>query len=231
MEQEPRSRPGDADQGSAAHHAYVFVKERLLDGRFASGTLLSENEIARQLEISRTPVRQAFLQLETEEILELYPRRGALVKPVSTSDAYDVLEVRLLVETHCAERAARRGASLAAAFRDSLAEQERTLETGGTGFAVADRQFHRLIVAANENRILMRQYDALRDRQQRMLATAIALDETLIVQFIAEHRQIAGAIERGDGRAAADLVTAHLRGAYERGRGPLRGRFTDSDRW
>ncbi len=201
---------------SAARRAYAFVKQRLLDGRFASGTLLSENALARQLGISRTPVRQAFVQLEAEELVELYPRRGALVRAVSPSEADDVLEARLLIETHCARRVAAEGAALAGALGESIAEQERALLAGGVGFVRADREFHRTIVAANRNEILIRQYDALRDRQQRMLATAVGRDLTRMAQLIAEHRQIAAALERGDPGAAADRIAAHLRGAYER---------------
>ncbi len=205
---------------SAASRAYAFVKDRLLDGRYASGTLLSENDLARQLGISRTPVRQAFVQLEAEELVELYPRRGALVRSVSASESDDVLEARLLIETHCARRVAAGAAALAVTLGDSIAEQERSLLDGGAGFIVADREFHRKIVAANGNEILIRQYDALRDRQQRMLAAAVARDRPRIAQFIAEHRKIADALARGDASAAAELMTAHLRGAYERPRRP-----------
>jgi DNA-binding GntR family transcriptional regulator len=206
--------------GSASRRAYAFVKERLLDGSYASGILLSENELARELGISRTPVRQALVQLEVEEMLDLYPRRGALVRPVSPSEAEDVLEARMLIETHCARRVALGGAAPGDAMHESLVRQESLLASGGAGFVVADREFHRLIVAANRNEILARQYDALRDRQQRMLATAIARDQVLIAQFIAEHRQIADAIEQGDAQEAAELTAAHLRGAYMRGRRP-----------
>jgi DNA-binding GntR family transcriptional regulator len=205
---------------SAARRAYTFVKERLLDGRYASGMLLSENELARRLGISRTPVRQAFVQLEAEDMLELYPRRGALVRPVSSSEADDVLEARLLIETHCARRVAADGPRLAEALRDSIVDQESALSGGGIGFIVADREFHRRIVAANRNDILLHQYDALRDRQQRMLATAISSDRGRIARFIAEHREIADAFERGDADAAATLTDTHLRGAYQRTRRP-----------
>src|SRR6187200_2264814 len=107
---------------SAAQIAYDYVKERLLDGRFAGGTLLSENEIAQRLGLSRTPVRQAFVQLEAEGLLELYPRRGALVVPISASEADDVLEARLLIEQHAARRAA--AAAPAEEMRAAIAEQE-----------------------------------------------------------------------------------------------------------
>src|SRR3954451_7664571 len=139
--------------GSAAARVYAHMKERLLDGRFPGGTLLSENEIAQRLGLSRTPVRQAFVQLEGEQLLELYPKRGALVVPISPSEASDVLEARLLIEQHCARRAAVVGGpALAAELAETIAAQERSLEEG-VGFAWADRQFHRAIVSAAGNKL------------------------------------------------------------------------------
>ena len=200
---------------SAGERAYRYVKERLLDGRYPGGVLLSENELARELGISRTPVRQAFVQLEAEELLDLYPRRGALVRPVSMAEADDVLEARLLIETHCVGRVAAQDPALALVLLEEIAGQERTLADGGAGFTVADREFHHTIVAANGNAILVRQYDALRDRQQRITATLVARDPARVAQFIAEHREIAGAIERRDPDLAVGLIHSHLRGAYE----------------
>jgi DNA-binding GntR family transcriptional regulator len=212
------ARPGFTRRSSSAARAYQVAKERLLDGSWEPGTLLSENELAKELGISRTPVREAFLQLEAEDLLDLYPRRGALVKPISPSEAEDVLEARLLIETHCAARVAAGDAQVAAALRASVAEQDQALRDGGVGgtpFVIADREFHRLIVAANGNDLLTRQYDALRDRQQRIAATAVARDPARIAGFIAEHREIAAAIEQRDPEAAADRVAAHLRRANE----------------
>jgi DNA-binding GntR family transcriptional regulator len=82
----------------------------------------------------------------------------------------------MLIETHCARRVAVDGRALSGAMRDSFVAQKRALVSGGDGFVVADREFHRLIVAADGNEILTRQYDALRDRQQQMLATALTRD-------------------------------------------------------
>ena len=200
---------------SAADRAYGFVKSRLLDGRFAGGTLLSENEVARQLGISRTPVRQAFLQLEAEEMLELYPRRGALVRPIGSSEDEDVLEARLLIEGHCVARVAAGEDAPGDVLRGWLVEQEATLQRGGDDFVAADRAFHRAIVAANGNEILTRQYDALRDRQQRIAASAVARDPARIERFIAEHRAIAEAIAARDPARAVALTTSHLRSAHE----------------
>ena len=199
---------------SAAQIAYEYVKVRLLDGRFAGGTLLSENEIAHRLDVSRTPVRQAFVQLEAEGLLELYPRRGALVVPISPSEAEDVLEARMLIEQHSARRAVHAGTALVAALEEHIAEQEEALGNGA-GFAWADRRFHRAIVEAAGNRLLTRQYDALRDRHQRIAAATVARDPTRIAHFIAEHRELAAALERGDADSAVAVTAAHLHSAHE----------------
>jgi DNA-binding GntR family transcriptional regulator len=214
MSADLQSRP-KVPAGSAGARAYRYVKERLLDGRYPGGMLLSENQLARELGISRTPVSQAFVQLEAEELLDLYPRRGAVVRPVSISEADDVLEARLLIETHCVRRIAAHGPALAAVLLAAVARQERALQDGGAGFTVADREFHRAIVAANRNPILVRQYDELRDRHQRITATLVARDPARGAQFIAEHREIAEALERRQAEHAVRLVDAHLRGAYE----------------
>src|SRR3954462_9943956 len=111
--------------GSAAARVYAHVKERLLDGSSPGGALLWETELSQQLGLSRTPVRQAFVQLEAEGLLELYPKRSALVVLVAASEIEDVFEARLLVEGHCARRAATAGGRpVPTEFAEAIAEQE-----------------------------------------------------------------------------------------------------------
>ena len=76
---------------SASERAYRHVKDRILDGSLPGGELISEGEIAEALGMSRTPVRAAFGQLEAEGLLRLYPKRGALVVPVSASETEAVM--------------------------------------------------------------------------------------------------------------------------------------------
>src|SRR4029453_8631377 len=83
---------------TAKDRAYVFTKERVLDSTFAGGHMITEGEVADALGMSRTPVREAFLRLEGEGLLRLYPKRGALVVPVSVGEIEAVSETRMLVE-------------------------------------------------------------------------------------------------------------------------------------
>lgn len=206
--------PADADRRTvpaAKDRALEFVKERILDGTYPGGALLSEGEIAGALGVSRTPVREAFLLLEAEGLMRLYPKRGALVVGVSPEEVRDVMETRLLVERHAAGRVARGGADVGRVLDALIARQERLIaRRDQAGFVQADREFHRAIVAAAGNRILERLYDALRDRQRRMNAISIARDPSLAARFIEDHRAIAAAIAAGDADAAEEATARHL---------------------
>src|SRR3954465_1157515 len=152
-------------RGAAKERAYAYTKQRGLDSRFPGGSMLSEGEVANALELSRTPVREAFTQLESEGLLRLYPKRGALVVPVSAAELEDGIETRWVIERYAIERAiAAPGDVVAALCR--LTERQEEL-TGGE-FVEADRAFHRTLVEATGNRILLGLYDSLRDRQRRM---------------------------------------------------------------
>jgi DNA-binding GntR family transcriptional regulator len=105
-------------------------------------------------------------------------------------------------------------------LKEVLDAQESALVVGEPDFATLDRTFHRIIVAAAGNQFLTRQYDALRDRHRRLTATTVAQDPTRIARFVAEHREIAAAVERGDGDAAAELSARHLYSAHELARRP-----------
>lgn len=207
-----------ADRPPAAKdRAYAFVKERILDGAYPGGELLSEGEVADALGVSRTPVREAFLLLEAEGLMRLYPKRGALVVPVSPAEVRDLMDTRLLVERDAARRVARdegRRGRVATELQDLLDRQQAALDAGDVAvFVQTDREFHHQIVAAAGNAILTRLSDSLRDRQRRMVATTVARDPALMRRFLDEHRAICEAIGAGDARAAGRLVEAHLDGA------------------
>jgi DNA-binding GntR family transcriptional regulator len=88
----------------AADRAYALTKELVLTGELPGGHLFSEGEIAERLGVSRTPVREAFLRLQAEDLLTLIPKRGAVVVPVPPGEAEDVLDAREAIETAAVRR-------------------------------------------------------------------------------------------------------------------------------
>lgn len=200
---------------TAADRAYAYAKQRILDGRYPGGELISEGDVADGVTLSRTPVREAFLRLQAEGLLRLYPKRGALVVPVSPGEVEAVMETRELVERFALAKVIAAGAPVAAAMHELIARQEALARRGREAeFVEADRELHRLVVAAAGNAILLALYDSLRDRQSRMGLAALARDGTRVEQILAEHRELARAVAEGDEPRALACISAHLEGTF-----------------
>ncbi|MGW2339719.1 GntR family transcriptional regulator [Streptomyces sp. NPDC001661] len=209
----PRTQPHQTKPTSAATTVYAVTKELILTGELPGGSLISEGEIAERVQVSRTPVREAFLRLESEELLALHPKRGAVVVPVPPGEAADVLEMRQAVEQSAAERIARVG--LAAEDEKRLRELiGRQRELAGDGdvraFAVADEAFHRGVVEASGNAIAARFYETLGDRQRRMSVSALGHRPERLPGLADEHEALLGHLRARDGAAFADALRAHL---------------------
>ncbi|RSS66672.1 GntR family transcriptional regulator [Streptomyces sp. WAC06614] len=196
---------------TAADRVYRHIKQGVLDRRYEGGTLLTEGELAEAVGVSRTPVREGLLRLETEGLIKLYPKKGALVLPVSAQEIADVVETRLLVEEFTVHRAVPAPPALLARLEELVAAQERHAASGDlAAFAVEDRCFHAEIVRHAGNQILSRLYDQLRDRQLRMGVAVIHAHPDRVAQNLAEHREILAAVRAGDGERAAACVRAHV---------------------
>jgi DNA-binding GntR family transcriptional regulator len=197
---------------TATSRAYEHVKQAILDRAYPGGALLSEGEIATAVGVSRTPVREALLRLETEGLLRLYPKRGALVLPVSAQEISDVMETRELVETFTAGRADL-GPELVEELSQRLAAMRDHASAGDAKeFAYADRCFHRTLVAAAGNEILTQLYDSMRDRQLRM-ARLTASDPVRTADAIRDHAEILEAVRSGDRERVRAAIHGHLRTA------------------
>jgi DNA-binding GntR family transcriptional regulator len=212
---------------NAVDRAYDFAKSRILDGQYPGGELISEAHVADKVGISRTPVREAFLRLQSEGLLRLYPKRGALVVPVSVSEIENVMETRLVIERHAIQKVVRERHDLASELHAAM-ERQRMLarERKTTDFVAADREFHRLFIAATGNEILLSLHDSMRDRQTRMGLTALARSDARVQQILEEHEGIARAVVARDERRAADQIVRHLMGTSV-----LLGARGDSLRW
>ncbi|EPH44959.1 putative HTH-type transcriptional regulator in unstable DNA locus [Streptomyces aurantiacus JA 4570] len=203
--------PKSLKQPPAAERVYAHVKQAVLERRYEGGTLLTEGELAEAVGVSRTPVREALLKLEVEGLLRLYPKKGALVLPVSAQEIADVVETRLLVETHSVRKAVPAPPGLLDRLTELLEKQREQAESGDlAAAAVTDRCFHAEIVRSGGNDILSRLYDQLRDRQLRMGVAVMHSHPDRIAKTLAEHEEILAALTAEDAEAAVDVVTRHV---------------------
>ncbi|WP_369170719.1 GntR family transcriptional regulator [Streptomyces sp. R28] len=198
-------------QPPAADRVYTHVKQGVLERRYEGGILLTEGELAEAVGVSRTPVREALLRLEVEGLIKLYPKKGALVLPVSAQEIKDVVETRMLVEEHAARKAVPAPPGLIARLEELLAQQKDQAAAGDlAGAAVTDRCFHAEIVRSGGNEILSRLYDQLRDRQLRMGVAVLHSHPDRIAKTLVEHEEILQALRSGDAEAAVGMVHRHI---------------------
>jgi DNA-binding GntR family transcriptional regulator len=200
---------------TATQRAYAFTKDRILDGSFEGGDFISEGDVASLVKLSRTPIREAFLRLESEGWLRLYPKRGALIVPVSPKEIDQVIDVRLLIETFVVSRIGVASAGLCTRLEEAIAKQEASAsKDAAREFAAADREFHRALVAEYGNEILLDFHDSLRDRQTRLGVATLIYHPTRLPKLVGEHRAILEALRSGDPGVQA-LITSHLEEARE----------------
>lgn len=200
---------------TAKDRALEYVKARVLTGAFPGGELISEGDVAAELGMSRTPVREAFLRLEAEGLLRLYPQRGALVVPVSPGEVREVIEARSVLEQFAAAKVIGGGpGARAAAFHRLSGELQRQRAAAAAAdwreFLEADRAFHAVTLEEAGNVILSGFYSSLRDRQMRMIGESALRDPSRTTSIVDEHLAIAEALRDGDQPRAQDAVRTHL---------------------
>lgn len=206
------------ETASAAEIAYEAVKARILDGDLAGGSMVSEGSIAEALGMSRTPVREAFLSLQAEGWMRLYPKRGALILEAQPRELQDVVEARVLVETDAVRRVARdahRARELAEVLTEIIERQRRAYVDGDlAGLAEADTAFHATIVEAGENALLAGFFASLRDRQRRMVARSLWRRDDRTMQVLADHDLLARLVADGDPDAFEMALARHIRNTH-----------------
>lgn len=200
---------------SASEQAYATVKELIVTGELPGGELISEGDIAGRMNLSRTPVREAFLRLQVEGWMRLYPKRGALVVPIAPGEAEHVVSARWLVEAGSVRSLVaddRVRMDLVGQLRASLEHQAEIAATGSRAeFSAADADFHRLIVSAGGNPLLDAFYAGLRERQRRMTTHSLAREPGQILRIVDDHTRLADLIEAADIDGFSDAVDAHMR--------------------
>ncbi|WP_199493485.1 GntR family transcriptional regulator [Marinitenerispora sediminis] len=196
---------------SGRERAYAFLKENYLADPDRQGEFINEQEVADRIGVSRTPIREALFLLAAEELVQLIPKRGAYVAPMTGREIGELMELRGMVERHAAERTLARGEPPLAAMRAALEKQAglRGAEQARE-FIAWDHRFHSELVAANGNEMLTKLYDGLRARQIRAGVVAVFSATGRQDAVLDEHERILRALASGDAAAAAAAIDTHL---------------------
>jgi DNA-binding GntR family transcriptional regulator len=194
-----------------ADAAYRVIRRRILDNNWAPGHQVLEQELALELGMSRTPVREACLRLASEGLVKVVPRHGMRVLPVSPSDMREIYEILGSLESLAAELVAKARPSaveLAPLEKASRDMQKAVKRDDLEAWAEADERFHRQLMQMCGNARLATIVFNYWDRAHRARMVTLRL-RPRPVNSTREHLAIVQAIRRGDGAVAGALFRAH----------------------
>ncbi|WP_202873836.1 GntR family transcriptional regulator [Kribbella speibonae] len=201
-----------ANRTTAADRAHAGIKDGIIKAKYPPGSMLSENELAAELEMSRTPVRSALARLQDEGWVTIYPQRGALVRDFTAEEMRESADFLHALETAGIQRAdSTRRQAMAKAQEHNLAAQHKALTTGDyAGFAQLATEFHRAFVEVAGNSIMLAAYDRLRERQNMVIAKSGDRLAKAPADVVAEHRSLMEHARDGDWDAFSNALYAHL---------------------
>lgn len=191
---------------------FETLREAILEGKLTPGERVMEVQLAEQLGVSRTPVREAIRKLELEGLLVMIPRKGAYVADVSLKDVIDVLEVRASLEGLAAALGAeRREASDIAVLEEKTSElMEYVKQKDTQGMIKSDSEFHDLLLKTSKNEKLISIVEALRDQVHRFRVIYFTEYEETAQKLIEEHQQILKALKSQDVCTAQKFAQDHI---------------------
>ncbi len=204
------------DKYSLRGRVFQKLREDILSGRYREHEELKEVAIGEELGVSRTPVREAFRQLELEGLIQIVPNRGAYVTGITAKDVKDIYMIRSLLEGLCARLATEK------ITKEQLEEMEENIYLADfhaskghmDQMAELDNRFHDILYEACDSKMLEH---TLRDYHQYVLRVR---QKTLSTNTRGrasndEHRQIMEAIKEKDADRAEQLANRHILNAYE----------------
>ena len=195
---------------NASAAATELIREAIVDGRLSPGERLKEEELARELGISRTPVREALLILQSEGLVDAAPNRGAVVRSHDADDLEDLYQLRAVLEGYAARRAAANvSEAVVAELQASCDRFEGLIEGDVQALVKENLLFHKVILDASRSRRLA---ELVRKVIELPLVYRSYIWYSVDQRRISSHyhRQITRALEAKDGERAELVMKEHV---------------------
>ena len=191
--------------------AYEAIKHRIITCAFKPGECINEASVSALLGLGRTPVHQAIDRLMLEEMVDVIPRKGVIVKPVILQDVMQMIEVRMVNETQCARLAAARAEeSHIEKMSAVLSKATRAIDKQDIhSLMELDREFHLLLASASKNFELAEIIRRLNERSLRFWFISFTTSDHH-QSFQRQHEALFEAVRKHDADAAEDAMRIHI---------------------
>jgi DNA-binding GntR family transcriptional regulator len=197
---------------SQSEEAYLRIRDRIVCLEMAPGSVVQEARLREELEIGRTPIREALQRLALENLVRSVPHRGTFVTDVNITDLSRITEVRVVLEAYAARLAAERAA---ATDRDAIRDLLDALQAGGAAdqkeLMKRDQQIHRQIYRATRNSFLESTLERYFNLSLRLWY--MVLDHGVrLREAVEEHVALLRSVLAGDGELAEESMRRHVIG-------------------
>ncbi|WP_242500403.1 GntR family transcriptional regulator [Tropicimonas sp. IMCC6043] len=193
---------------------HAILRQQIIRNALPAGTQISETEVAKNFGISRQPVREAFIKLAQEGLIEIRPQRGTVVRKIDAGEVLDARFVREAVEADIMKLlAAEVPPGVVSDLRRQLDEQRRAAERSPAEFIQADETFHRTLADAAGKVNVWDVLQGLKSQMDRV--RFLSFNPMRYDTLIEQHGRIVDAIEKNDVRGAELAAREHLRTVLE----------------
>ena len=196
---------------SLPYQAYLEIKRRILDNELSPNVIMLEKELADLLGMSRTPVREALIRLSNEGLVEVRPRHGMRVLPLSAEDMIEIYQILTALETQAVEMVAKKGLDNEELklLNNTVDEMDEALATDDLErWSQADERFHMQLVEFSGNKRLVNIVNNHFDQSYRARRFTLHLRPKPL-NSNSDHRCIVSAIEERDPKKAAECHREH----------------------
>jgi DNA-binding GntR family transcriptional regulator len=207
----------EARRATRTNHQFVreALRHAILSGEYPPGARLVQADLAKQLDVSTTPVREALRDLAADGLVRLDAYRGALVTPLDAEEIEEIYQLLKVLEPLSIERAVRFVTETELSDADQVLR--RLLDGSDSAqFVALDRQFHGVFARAARSPRLQSLLDSLRDSAARYIAASFRGSTEMVAHSNVDHRELLEAMRQRDLKAALRIEAAHLEWARSR---------------
>ena len=205
------------DNTNLRDQTYDIIKNMIILREIEPGKKINEEHIAKEIQVSRTPIREALCRLENEGIVTIIPRRGAFVSDLTETNVREILLIREVLEGLAVRLAVENmDAKMLEKLRkaiekvSSIPEDDRDL----INYTHSEVDFHSLLLSASNNQMLKNMMAIVNAHLQIIRLRTVVIPERA-QKTVKEHQQILNAIEKGDAESAEQLMRKHVRSVRE----------------
>jgi len=186
-----------------------LLRERIVRAELLPGALISETEIARDYDVSRQPVREAFIKLSEAGLVQIRPQRATLITRISTASIMDVRFVREAIEADIVKIVSERSDAAMRAELSAQIERQKRVADDAAAFVKLDDLFHRTLAEMAGKAYAWRVIEEVKAQMDRV--RYLSAEKLHVRLLIAQHEAIVATIMRNDAAASEAAMRTHLR--------------------